>query len=130
MKKTLKKDTTFIELLKSHTNIDEDFIDTFFKKFKIGGELDFDIEDKKVSEYLGIKLITLRNRLNNAYSKTKRFIEKVDYVRIKSGNTSGIVYMLNYQCFERLAMIGDSPKSEIIRMYFVKLREFIADNQK
>jgi len=37
--------------------------------------------------------------------------------------------MLNYQCFERLAMSGDSPKSETIRMYFVKLREFLTDNQ-
>jgi hypothetical protein len=42
-KKNFKKDTTFIELLKSHPNIDEDFIDTFFKTFKISGELDFDI---------------------------------------------------------------------------------------
>jgi len=38
--------------------------------------------------------------------------------------------MLNYQCFERLAMSGDSPKSETIRMYFVKLREFVTDNQQ
>jgi len=124
-----KKDSVFIELLKLHTNIDEDFIDTFFKKFKIGGELDFDIEDKKVANFLGISLATLRKRLNNYFSKTKRFIEKVDYVRVKVGNTSGIIYMLNYQCFERLAMSGDSPKSETIRMYFVKLREFITDNQ-
>jgi hypothetical protein len=128
-KKKSEKDNVFIQLLKSHTNIDEDFIDTFFKKFKIGGELDFDIEDNKVSEYLGIKLITLRNRLNNAYSKTKRYIEKLDFVRVKVGNTSGIIYMLNYQCFERLAMSGDSPKSETVRMYFVKLREFLTDNQ-
>jgi hypothetical protein len=129
MKKTSKKDSIFIELLKLHTNIDEDFIDTFFKKFKIGGELDFDIEDNKVAIFLGISLATLRKRLNNYFSKTKRFIEKVDYVRVKEGNTSGIIYMLNYQCFERLAMSGDSPKSETIRMYFVKLREFITDNQ-
>ena len=130
MKKTSKKDSIFIELLKLHTNIDEDFIDTFFKKFKIGGELDYDIEDKKVAIFLGISLATLRKRLNNYFSKTKRFIEKVDYVRVKKGNTSGIIYMLNYQCFERLAMSGDSPKSETIRMYFVKLREFITDNQQ
>ena len=32
--------------------------------------------------------------------------------------------MINYQCFEKLAMSGDSPKSESVRMYFVKLREF------
>jgi hypothetical protein len=130
MKKTSKKDSVFVKLLKLHTNIDEDFINTFFNKFKIGGELDFDIEDKKVAIFLDISLATLRKRLNNYFSKTKRFIEKVDYVRVKVGNTSGIIYMLNYQCFERLAMSGDSPKSETIRMYFVKLREFVTDNQQ
>ncbi len=38
--------------------------------------------------------------------------------------------MLNYQCFERLAMSGDSIKSESVRHYFVKLREFLTENQK
>ncbi len=32
--------------------------------------------------------------------------------------------MLNYQYFKRLAMSGDTQKSEYVRMYFVKLREF------
>lgn len=39
------RNSDFIELLKEHTSIDEDFIDTFFKKFKIGGELDFHLKD-------------------------------------------------------------------------------------
>jgi hypothetical protein len=38
--------------------------------------------------------------------------------------------MLNYQCFEKLAMTGDSNNSEKIREYFVKLREFLVENQK
>jgi hypothetical protein len=38
--------------------------------------------------------------------------------------------MLNYACFEKLAMSGDSPKSESVRMYFIKLREFIVNNQE
>jgi hypothetical protein len=124
-----KKDSIFIKLLKENTNIDEDFIDTFFKKFKIGGELDFDIKDINVSKFLDISLITLRKRLNNAYSKTKRFIENVDFIRIKTGVSNNIIYMLNYACFEKLAMSGDSRESEVIRMYFTKLREFITDNQ-
>jgi hypothetical protein len=123
------QDSVFIILLKKYTNIDEDFIDTFFTKFKIGGELDFDIEDKNVAKYLGIKLSTLRNRLKNVYSKTKRFFEKVDYIRMKTDKTSSVTFMLNYQCFEKLAMSGDSKNSETIRMYFVKLREFITENQ-
>ena len=37
--------------------------------------------------------------------------------------------MLNYQCFEKLAMSGDSEKSEAVRNYFIKIREFITENQ-
>ena len=54
------KDSIFIKLLKKHTIIDKDFINTFFKKFKIGGDLDFDIKDEDVAKYLNIKLSTLR----------------------------------------------------------------------
>ena len=38
--------------------------------------------------------------------------------------------MLNYACFEKLAMSGDSKQSEVVRMYFTKMREFITDNQR
>lgn len=53
----------------------------------------------------------------------------MDFIKIKTGIKSEVTYMLNYQCFERLAMSGDSAESETIRMYFVKLREFITNNQ-
>jgi hypothetical protein len=123
------KDSIFVKLLKKYTIIDKDFINTFFRKFKIGGDLDFDIKDEDVAKYLNIKLSTLRKRLLNFYiKKTPKYFEKVDYVRIKSKDNK-IIYMINYQCFERLAMTGDSDESEAIRMYFVKLREFITENQ-
>lgn len=121
--------STFIQLLKQYTSIDREFIDTFFKKFKVGGELHFDIKDIDVAKYLNIDLQTLRNRLLNKYSKRKLFFEKVDYIKVNTGITRSVNYMLNYQCFERLAMSGDSDASETIREYFVKLREFIVENQ-
>ena len=122
--------SVFIKLLKQYTNIDHDFIDTFFTKFKIGGDLDFHLKDKQVARYLGITLDTLRNRLSNKYSKKAIYIEKIDYIRVKTGRTSAVTYMINYQCFERLAMAGDTEKSETVRNYFVKLREFIVENHR
>jgi phage anti-repressor protein len=122
------KDNIFISLLKKHTDIDKRFIDTFFKKFKIGGELDFDIKDKDVAKFLGIEMVTLKKRLLNAYSKSNRFIEKVDYIKIKNGRF--VDYMINYPAFEKLAMSGESEKSESVRLYFIKLREFIVENQR
>ena len=106
-------------------NIDVEFINTFFKRFKIGFELNYDIKDIDVSKYLNINLSTLRKRLNNAYCKTKRFIENIDFIRIKTGISNNIIYMLNYSCFEKIVMSGDSEKSEVVRMYFTNLREYI-----
>jgi len=114
-----------ISLLKKHTDIDIDFIDTFFKHYKIGGDLDFHIQDKDVANYLDIKLSTLRKRLLNFYTKRNPlYFEKVDFIRIKINKTSGIIYMVNYQCFERLAIDGDSKQSEVVKSYLIKLREF------
>ena len=74
-------------------------------------------------------MINIRRRLNNEYSKSSKFIEKVDYIKIKSKTSNaGITYMLNYQCFEKLAMSGDSSKSETVRDYFIKIREFIYEH--
>jgi hypothetical protein len=122
-------DSIFIKLLKEHTNIDIDFIDEFFKKYKIGDDFDFDIEDNKVAKYLNINVATLRKRLLNQFSKNKIYFEKVDYIKLKSGRAGKLTYMINYQCFERLSMSGDSEQSEVVRSYFIKLREFITENQ-
>jgi hypothetical protein len=124
----MSNNLSFIELLKKHTTIDKSFINTFFKKFKIGGELNFDLNYILVAKYLGIELITLKKRLLNTYSKTKRFFEKVDYIKIRDGHK--LIYYLNYPAFEKLAMSGDSEKSEEVREYFVKLREFLTENQR
>jgi superfamily II DNA or RNA helicase len=103
--------------IKLNNNINN--IDT---KFTIGGELDFNLKDSDVAKYLDIQLLTLRERLSNKYSKNKNYFEKVDYIKIKNSKTSSVTYMLNYQCFERLAMLGNLQKSEIVRNYFVKLQ--------
>lgn len=123
------KNKIFIKLLKEYTNIDGKFIDTFFKKFEIGSELRFDLDDATIAKYLGIEIRTLRKRLLNEYSDSINYIENVDYVKVKTGKNSGVTYMVNYECFERLAMNGDSKQSDIIRSYFIKLRKFITEYQ-
>jgi hypothetical protein len=120
-------DMDIYQKLLKYTTIDREFLETFFKKFKTGDKIEFNMKDDNVAQYLGVKLSTLRKRLCNAFSKNDNFMEKVDYIRIRNGKY--ITYMINYQCFERLAMTGDSDQSETVRMYFVKLREFIVENQ-
>ncbi len=79
-----------LKLLKKYTNIDNDFIKIFFKKFKIRFKLNFNIKDIEVAKYLNIELNTIRRRLNNTFSKNINYIEKVDYIKIKSGKTTGV----------------------------------------
>ena len=56
-------------------------------------------------------------------------IEKnVDFIKIQSGETSSIIYMINYKCFEKLVMNSDSPKSEEVRIHFIKLKDFLVKN--
>ncbi len=122
--------SSLIELLEKYTDIDKTFINTFFSKFIIGNQLKFDIKDSTITNYLGITLHNLRQRLSNRFTKTKVYIENIDFIKVNTGVTSGVTYMVNYQCFEKLAMSGDSAKSESVRMYFIKLREFLVKNHK
>lgn len=124
-----RENTDFIRMLKKYTTIDIEFIDTFFKKFKIGDDLNFDINENDVAKYLNISIKTLRDRLNNKYSSKKVYFEKADYIKKLDGKKAAVTYYLNYACFERLAMNGNTVESETVRLYFSKLREFITDNQ-
>ena len=123
-----EKNKNNYEKIISNDNILENLVN--FSKFKIGGELHFDIKDIDVAKYLDIQLNTLRYRLQNKFSKKKNYIENVDYVKVRTGVTTSVTYMLNYQCFEKLAITGDSSKSEEVRKNFFKLREFLVENQK
>lgn len=125
-----RKYNIFINLLKKHTDIDDDFIDTFFSNFKIGGEHEFEIDENDIASYLNIELRTLRKRLNNTFSKKQLYFENIDYIKKQTGKTKGVKYLVNYDCFERLAMGSDSEQGEVVRLYFSKLRKFITENQE
>lgn len=128
------KDSNFIKVLKKYTDINIRFIYDFFSNFN---PIDFDneteneftIEDIKVAKWLGINVLTIRERLRNKYSvkKNNYYVENVDYIRIKNGKF--VKYYITYKCFESLAMRSESIKGEEVRGYFIKLREFIQYNQ-
>jgi ribosomal protein S24E len=117
----------YINLLKTHTNIHIDFINLFLSKFEIGHELEFNINEKDVISYLNITQHQLRNRLHNKYRK-KYFLVNVDYIICKTGKTSQLVYYLNYDCFEKIAMTSETIMGYRVRDYFVMLRNFVFNN--
>lgn len=65
-------------------------------------------------------------RLLNYYSSDKIYFEKVDFIKRKEGHK--IKYFLNYKCFERIAMSGNTKRSEEVRAYFTLIREFLTSN--
>ena len=80
-----KRKPTLIKLLKEYTDIDHKFIDTFLAFYHIPKEdenYEFHILDDNVSNYLNIKVTTIRNRLQNKYTDKKVYYENVDYVRV------------------------------------------------
>jgi hypothetical protein len=119
----------FPELLKKYTAIDHNFIDTFFSNFQIRDDLVFAITDTSIAKYLNITINILRERLCNKYSNGEKYIYNVDYIKVRKDKSSQLTYLLNYQCFERIAMAGHTPESESVRMYFIQLRKFLSENQ-
>ena len=76
-------DNVLLNLLKENTNIDHDFLDTFYTEFKIGDDLDFNIDSNDVAKYLGISVNTVHERLQNRFSKNNNYIEGTDFFRTK-----------------------------------------------
>jgi len=59
-------------------------------------------------------MISLRNRLNNAYSKKSQYTENVDFIKIKSGKNASVIYMLNYQCMKKLIIDSDNCCNKLL----------------
>lgn len=130
------KNVNFIRILTKYTDINQNFIKDFFGnfnpvEFNEKTENEFTIEDRKAAKWLGITLSTLRKRLNGFYrsnkKKNKYYMEYVDF--IKKRFKKNVNYYLTYKCFESLSMQSQTIKGEIVRGYFIKLREFIQTNQ-
>lgn len=100
------------------------------ENYKTNDQVDYNIKDYDAAEYLQITLDTVRRRLQNKYTKLKKFIENIDYIKIRSGNTTGVIYMLNYECFKKLGIYRNSNKSELIRNNIVEIKNILMKNQK
>ena len=58
-------------------------------------------------------------------------IQKVTHLDLKNDTSNtGVTYVANYQCFERLVISRNSEESEVARLYLMKSREFMTDNQQ
>jgi hypothetical protein len=115
-------------MIKHKDYFEKNKVDEFIIKIFFGSKTEFYILDIDVSNYLEITLETLRKRLNNALSKKKIYFKNDDYIKIVKYKTNHVSYMLNYNCFLKLVMSGDSEKSKNINLKFIKMGEYITNN--
>jgi phage anti-repressor protein len=130
--------TVFTNLLKTYTTIPHSFVDSFFTKFKLENDdnPEFYIKEEDVSKWLKIEVTTIRERLRNKYqNKLKKntnnpmYVENVDYtVQTNTKDKRKLHYLLSYKCFEKICMLTETEEGSQVRLYFVKLRQFVSEH--
>jgi superfamily II DNA or RNA helicase len=81
----------------------------------IDNENAFLITDIEIASYLNVTIDNIRRRLQNKYSKTQNFIENIDFIKMKLGKTSKLIYKLNYLCVKKIIISSNTTISEKIK---------------
>jgi phage anti-repressor protein len=117
------------EFLKKHSLINSKFIDDFYSFYDEGqNEYDYTIDLEKLAYWLQLRKDNLKVLLDS------NFDENEDYVILdKPSNGKGMGYgknnrkpiMLRYTCAKELCMISRSPKSSVIRKFYIDLEKLL-----
>jgi phage anti-repressor protein len=151
---TNKENSDLLHLLKTETNLSSNFLNSFFKEIFPNKEREeqlFYITDHLAAKWLGVSNITIRERLRNKYSNKSKndkiesktinpkdkseskgyslYTELVDFIIVPTKVKNEKTYLLNYDCFRRLAMMSETEKGETLRYYFTRIEEFLKNNQ-
>jgi hypothetical protein len=113
------------DFLKKFTAVPEKFIDEYWEFYELCENELFGIPVDKVMKYLSItdrkKFI---ERLRSNYVLGKDF----QVTRLTQKSQKGIkdvIYMLSFECFERICLMSNTKKGQEYRDYFIMLRKFI-----
>jgi len=113
-----------IEFLKTHTKINNDFINDFFGLYNSKDKYNFAIDLENVAKWMNSNKSDLKDTLVNSYK------EKIDYKIIK-GESSGNVgkpketILLTPKCFKLMAMQSKTKKAVEVREYYYELEQVI-----
>jgi superfamily II DNA or RNA helicase len=112
------------QYLKDNSTVDHKFIDDFYSFYDEGqNENDYVINIEKLSNWLEIKKENLKRLLENNFEKDKDYIikEKIKGVGKGIGKNNRKCVMLSYVCSKLLCMISKSPKSSVIKKFYIDL---------
>ena len=113
------------DFLKKFTAVPEKFIDEYWEFYELCEKELFGIPLEKIIKYLGITHIdNFIERLRSNYVLGQHF----QVTRLSQKSQKGVrdvVYMLSFECFERICMMSNTKKGQEYRDYFIMLRKFV-----
>jgi hypothetical protein len=113
-----------INFLKTHTKINNEFIDDFFSLYDSKDKFNFSINIENISKWFDIRKDNIKNTLNESYTKG------IDYKIIK-GESNGMkgkpseTILLTPKCFKLMAMQSRTKKAYEVREYYYELEQVI-----
>lgn len=113
-----------IDFLKSHTKINNEFIDDFFGLYDPNDKYNFAINLENVAKWMNTIKSDLKETLLYSYK------EKIDYKIIK-GKSNGLkgkpkdTILLTPKCFKLMAMQSRTKKAILVREYYYELEQVI-----
>ncbi len=113
-----------INFLKTHTKINNDFIDDFFGLYNSKDKHNFSIDLENVAKWMGSNKSDLKDTLWYSYK------EGIDYT-IKKSKPTGLrgkpkeIILLTPKCFKLMAMQSRTKKAVQVREYYYELEQVI-----
>jgi hypothetical protein len=113
-----------INFLKTHTKINNEFIDDFFRLYNPNDKYNFAINLEDIAKWMNTNKSDLKETLGNSYKET------IDYKIIK-GKSNGMkgkpkdTILLTPKCFKLMAMQSKTKKAIEVREYYYELEQVI-----
>ncbi len=113
-----------VTFLKTHTKINNEFIDDFFSLYDSKDKYNFAINIEIISKWFKIRKDTIKDTLVQSYTKN------IDYKIIKDQPTGlkgkpGETILLTPKCFKLMAMQSKTKKAVEVREYYYELEQVI-----
>ena len=113
-----------ITFLKTHTKINNEFIDDFFSLYDPKDKYNFSINIDSIIKWFNMKKGHIKDTLENSYTKN------IDYKIIKSNPTGKKgkpkeIILLTPKCFKLMAMQSRTKKAVQVREYYYELEQII-----
>jgi len=112
-----------ISFLKSHSKINNDFIEDFFSFYNRDNKYNFCVDLDKIAKWMNTRKSDLKETLVNSYK------QNIDYIITKNKNgKSGVqpeTILLTPKCFKLMSMQSKTKKAIQVREYYYELEEIV-----